>query len=66
METVRDEEPKIMRAVTLRGPGSWTDEELRRVGDAVELELAPRRPDGQLRPYTSAYPVTLRLLRSEP
>jgi len=31
---------------------SWTSEEARRVGDATELSLASRRPDGSLRPYT--------------
>ena len=36
---------------------SWTEEELRRVGDAVELELASRRPDGELRPYTTMWVV---------
>ena len=34
---------------------SWTDEELRRVGDAVELDLASRRPDGELRSYTTMW-----------
>jgi hypothetical protein len=29
----------------------WTDEELRRVGEAEELQLASRRGDGTLRPY---------------
>lgn len=27
----------------------WTDEELDRIGNAEELEIAPRRPNGQLR-----------------
>ncbi|MCC9074627.1 DUF2255 family protein [Litorilinea aerophila] len=27
----------------------WTDEELNRIGNAEELEIAPRRPNGQLR-----------------
>ena len=36
---------------------AWSDDELRRVGDAVELELASRRPDGSLRPYTTMWMV---------
>ena len=36
---------------------AWTEDELRRVGDAVELELASRRPDGSLRPYTTMWMV---------
>jgi hypothetical protein len=36
---------------------SWTDAELRQVGDAVELQLAVRRPDGRLRPYTTMWVV---------
>jgi hypothetical protein len=36
---------------------AWSDDELRRVGDAVELELASRRPDGSLRPYTAMWMV---------
>ena len=31
---------------------SWTADELDRIGDAEELELASYRPDGTLRPYT--------------
>ena len=60
--------------------GSWTNEELHRVGDAVELDLASHRPSGELRPYTTmwvvrvgddlyvrsaAHPVTIRLVRSQ-
>ena len=35
----------------------WSDEELRRIGDAQELELASRRPDGSLRPYVTMWTV---------
>jgi hypothetical protein len=45
------------RGVGVSAAGSWTDEELRRVGDAVELDLAVRRRDGQLRPYTTMWVV---------
>ena len=30
---------------------SWTPDELAKMGDADELRLASRRPDGSLRPY---------------
>ena len=30
----------------------WTPDELQRLGDATEVELASRRADGTLRPYT--------------
>jgi hypothetical protein len=36
---------------------TWTDDELRRIGDAVELRLASRRPDGSLRPYVTMWTV---------
>ncbi len=36
---------------------AWTDEELRRVGDAEELQLASRRGDGTLRPYVTMWVV---------
>jgi hypothetical protein len=36
---------------------AWTDDELRRIGGAVELDLASRRPDGELRPYTTMWVV---------
>lgn len=36
--------------------GGWTDEELPRVGDAVELDLASER-DGQLSGYTTMWVV---------
>jgi hypothetical protein len=37
--------------------GNWTDEELRAVGGATELEVAARRPDGTLRPYVTIWGV---------
>ena len=36
---------------------SWTSDELARIGDAEELELASRRPDGTLRPYVTMWVV---------
>ena len=33
----------------------WTDDELRRVGDAEELQLASHRGDGTLRPYVTMW-----------
>ena len=36
---------------------AWTGDELRLVGDAVELDLASRRPDDGLRPYTTMWVV---------
>ena len=36
---------------------SWTDEELRRIGDAEELQLASARPDGTLRPFVTMWVV---------
>jgi hypothetical protein len=38
---------------------NWTDDELRRVGGATELELASARADGTLRP-----PVTMWVVRA--
>jgi hypothetical protein len=32
--------------------GGWSGDELHRLGDATEVEVASRRPDGTLRPYT--------------
>ena len=32
--------------------GGWSPDELRRLGNAIKVELASRRPDGTLRPYT--------------
>jgi hypothetical protein len=36
---------------------SWTPEELRRVGDATELQIASRRSDGSLRPFVTIWVV---------
>jgi hypothetical protein len=36
---------------------TWTDDELRRVGEAQELQLASRRGDGTLRPYVTMWVV---------
>lgn len=36
---------------------NWTDEELRRVGEAQEVQLASERPDGTLRPYVTMWVV---------
>jgi hypothetical protein len=33
--------------------GEWTSDELHRVGEAVELDLATHRPDRTLRAYTT-------------
>jgi hypothetical protein len=38
---------------------AWTDDELRRIGDATELQLAPRRSDGTLRTYTTMLVVRI-------
>jgi hypothetical protein len=44
---------------TRRGVGvsarRWTEDELRRVGGAVELDLAVRRRDGESRPFTTMW-----------
>jgi len=32
---------------------TWTDEELRRIGEAQELQLASARPDGTIGPYVT-------------
>jgi hypothetical protein len=37
--------------------GTWTDDELRRVGAATELQIATRRDDGSLRPYVTIWTV---------
>ena len=39
---------------------AWTDVELRRIGEAQELQLASERSDGTLRPY-----VTMWLVRAD-
>ena len=36
---------------------TWTDDELRRVGAATELQIATRRDDGSLRPYVTIWTV---------
>jgi hypothetical protein len=36
---------------------AWTREELGRMGEAVELQLASVRPDGTLRPYVTMWVV---------
>lgn len=35
----------------MSGEPRWAEEELRRIGEAVELQLASTRADGTLRPY---------------
>jgi hypothetical protein len=35
----------------------WTDDELSRIGEAQELQLASARRDGELRPYTTMWVV---------
>lgn len=37
--------------------GGWPDDELTRIGVAVELQLASKRPDGTLRTYTTMWVV---------
>jgi hypothetical protein len=37
--------------------GTWTDDELRRIGAATELQIASRRRDGSLRPYVTIWTV---------
>lgn len=34
---------------------SWTADELARIGDATELRIASRRPDGTLRPFVTIW-----------
>jgi hypothetical protein len=36
---------------------SWKEDELKRIGDATELELAARRDDGSLRPFTTMWVI---------
>jgi hypothetical protein len=36
---------------------TWTDEELGRIGEAQELQLASERPDGTLRQYVTMWVV---------
>jgi hypothetical protein len=37
--------------------GTWTQQELGRVGEATELQIASRRADGSLRPYVTIWTV---------
>ncbi len=37
--------------------GTWTNDELRRIGEAEELQLASQRLDGSLRPYVTMWVV---------
>ncbi|MDT3439409.1 DUF2255 family protein [Pseudofrankia sp. BMG5.37] len=36
---------------------TWNDDELGRIGDATELQVASRRTDGSLRPYVTIWVV---------
>jgi hypothetical protein len=36
---------------------TWTEDDLRRIGDAEELRIASPRPDGTLRPYVTIWVV---------
>ena len=36
---------------------TWSDEELRRIGDATELQVSSQRADGTLRPYVTIWGV---------
>ena len=36
---------------------AWTEDELRRIGAATELQIASRRRDGSLRPYVTIWTV---------
>ena len=36
---------------------AWTNQELSRIGDAEELQLASARPDGTVRPYVTSWVV---------
>ena len=38
----------------------WPTDDLNRIGDAEELQLASRRPDGTLRPYVTIWTVRAR------
>lgn len=39
--------------------GTWTSDELRRIGAATELRVSSQRPDGTLRPATTIWHTTL-------
>lgn len=41
----------------MSGQRRWTEEELRRIGGTVELQLASVRGDGSLRPYVTMWVV---------
>ncbi len=43
----------------LEGPATarWSEQQLAAIGDAEELELASRRPDGSLRPFVTIWVV---------
>src|ERR1019366_3192611 len=41
----------------MSGTMTWTAEQLDRIGQAEELQLAPRRPDGTLRSFTTMWVV---------
>ena len=36
---------------------SWTKEELAKIGNAEELDIASRRPDGTFRPFVTIWVV---------
>ena len=36
---------------------AWTPDELRRVGDALELQITSERADGTMRPYVTIWVV---------
>jgi hypothetical protein len=36
---------------------TWSDDDLRRIGDAEELQLSSARPDGSARPYVTMWVV---------
>jgi hypothetical protein len=36
---------------------TWSDDDLRRIGDADELQISSRRADGTLRPYVTIWVV---------
>jgi len=39
------------------GAAAWTEDDLQRVQNHSEIQLASRRPDGSLRPYTTIWVV---------
>jgi hypothetical protein len=41
----------------VNGDDTWTEDELQRIGDAVEVQLASVRADGTLRPYVTMWAV---------